>query len=95
MTARAPLQYFINEHAEAGLTPPNDRAIDLATRCWRCHRFRYFDVNNEGSFVDGAWMCGCCIGVMDGRSRPPKRFVFSDALLRWRVSGNNLGVSDG
>lgn len=58
------LRESIPYYRDVTLPPPDDRALDLATRCWKCHCFRYFDVNNEGVFVDDAWMCHICMRLL-------------------------------
>lgn len=41
------------------------QSADLVTRCWQCHKLRYFDVNNEGRYVDDVWQCDQCVKRME------------------------------
>jgi hypothetical protein len=49
------------------------REDDFTTRCkgslYGCNAPRYLDVNNEGRWTLDGWMCGGCVGLMDGHYR--------------------------
>lgn len=40
------------------------------------------DVNDEGRFVDDAWMCGGCVDLMDGRKDYITRLELENADLK-------------
>jgi hypothetical protein len=81
-----------------------DRAEDYSTRCFYCKRIRYHDVNNEGVWVDDAWMCGWCIKWMDGRFKrrrkhamqfTPNEDFFSEETKSQYCKGLSYTAQDG
>ena len=57
---------------------------DLETRCWRCKKWRYFDINHGGEFVDDVWQCDTCVQQMTDKR---VKHYTATALLNWRPRG--------